>query len=152
MATVEQNARTRRSTFGCILTDERGTAAVEFALVLPVLLMVLLGIVAYGIYFGAAHSTAQIAADAARASVAGLSDAERSSLALQQIEVTATNYPLLKPSGLSASAAPLPEDPTSFQVTVAYDARDLPIWGAAAFLPLPSQKILRTAVIKRGGY
>lgn len=151
MATVEANVSARRSA-SYFLANKRGTAAVEFALVLPVLLTVLIGIVAYSIYFGAAHSTAQIAADAARASVAGLSDAERSSLALQQVKATAASYPLLKPAGLSASATPLPDDPTSFQVTVAYDARDLPIWGAATFLPLPAQTITRTAVIKRGGY
>ena len=58
-----------------------GAAALEFAVVLPVFLAVMLGILAYGIYFGAVHSAAQLAADAARASVAGLSDDERAAIA-----------------------------------------------------------------------
>ncbi len=129
-----------------------GAAAVEFAIIFPVLVSLMLGILAYGIYLGAVHSTAQLAADAARASVAGLTDTERADIALQQIAASATSYPLIDRARLVASAAPLESDPTSFQVTVAYDARSLPIWNFAPFLPLPSKTILRSAVVKRGGY
>ncbi len=68
--------------------NEDGTAAIEFALVLPVFLVLMLGILAYGIYFAAAHSTAQLAADAARASVAGLNDVERANLAKASVART----------------------------------------------------------------
>lgn len=132
--------------------DDKGAAAVEFAIIFPVLVGLMLGILAYGIYLGAVHSTAQLAADAARASVAGLTDAERTAIALQQITSSARSYPLIDRTGLVASAAPLEGDPTSFQVTVAYDARTLPIWNFAPFLPLPSKTISRSAVVKRGGY
>lgn len=44
-----------------------GVAAVEFAIVATLYLFLLVGMVAYGIYFGASHSVQQIPADAARA-------------------------------------------------------------------------------------
>ncbi|TIM19494.1 MAG: pilus assembly protein, partial [Mesorhizobium sp.] len=46
--------------------EQSGTSAIEFALLAPIFILLLLGMVAYGIYFGASHSVQQIAADAAR--------------------------------------------------------------------------------------
>ncbi len=133
--------------------SEEGTAAIEFALILPIFLTLLLGILAYGIYFAAAHSTAQLAADAARASVAGLTDTERSSIARASVASNVRNYGvLLDASKVVVDAAPLPSDATEFRVAVRYDAASLPIWSFAPFLPLPSTTIEQTAVIKRGGY
>lgn len=130
-----------------------GTAAIEFALVLPVFLVVLLGILAYGIYFAAAHSTAQLAAEAARASVAGLTDAERTNLARASVYQNAGNYSvLIDPAKVTVEAAPLVSNATEFRVAVRYNAQNLPIWSFAPFLPLPSDTIEQTAIVKRGGY
>ena len=62
-------------------TCRRGSSAVEFALVAPVLFLLFAGIAVFGICLGAAHNLRQIAAEAARASVAGVTDAERANLA-----------------------------------------------------------------------
>jgi Flp pilus assembly protein TadG len=133
--------------------NDRGTAAVEFALVLPIFLVLLLGILAYGVYFAAAHSTAQLAADAARASVAGLTDTERSSIARASVASNAASYGvLLDARKIVVEAAAVPSDATEFRVAVRYDASSLPIWSFAPFLPLPSSTIEQSAVIKRGGY
>ena len=133
--------------------NEDGTAAIEFALVLPIFLVLMLGILAYGIYFAAAHSTAQLAADAARASVAGLNDVERANLAKASVASNVSGYgALLDASKLTVVAAPLPGDATEFRVAVSYDASNLPIWSFTPFLPLPSSTIVQSAVIKRGGY
>lgn len=129
-----------------------GAAAVEFAMVLPVFLVIALGILAYGIYFGASHSTSQLAADAARSSVAGLTDEERATIAKQHVAANAPNYPLLKASKIIVEAGPLPEDATQFRVSVRYAADQLPIWGFASFLPLPSRTIVSVATVKRGGF
>lgn len=129
-----------------------GASAIEFAIVMPVFLLLLLGIICYGLYFGAAHSTAQLAADAARASVAGLNDIERVRLAHEHVAKNASEYILITPEKISVEAAPLNTDPTQFRVAVRYDAAALPIWHLATLLPLPSTTIERTAVIKRGGY
>ena len=95
----------RRANFFIRNTD--GVAAIEFAIVLPVFLTLAMGIITYGLYFGAAHSTAQLAADAARASVAGLSDSERTLIAQQHIEINAKEYVLVDPTSISVEAGPL---------------------------------------------
>ncbi len=128
-----------------------GVSAVEFALVAPAFVMMLTGLIAYGIYFGASHSVQQLAADAARASVQGMSTAERRSIAESQVTASAMSYPLLHPERLSVTAAPA-DDPNLFEVRVTYDASHLAIWAFEGLLPLPSQRIERAAVIRRGGY
>ena len=52
--------------------DRSATSAIEFAILSPLFIFFVMGMVAYGIYFGAAHSVQQIAADAARTAIAGL--------------------------------------------------------------------------------
>lgn len=132
--------------------DQTGASAIEFAIVAPVLMLFLLGMVAFGLYIGAAHSVAQLAADAARASIAGLTDAERIAIARQQALGTAANYPLISPAQVTVEAAPDAADTTQFVVVVRYDASNLPIWAFSGILPLPDKTIVRTATIKRGGY
>jgi Flp pilus assembly protein TadG len=132
--------------------DVSGASAVEFAIVVPVFLTMLFGILAYGIYFGAVHSTSQLAADAARASVAGLSDTERASIATAHVHNNVPAYVLLDPERIEVTAEPLEADARQFRVSVRYDASLLPIWNFTPFLPLPERTIERTATIQRGGY
>jgi Flp pilus assembly protein TadG len=129
-----------------------GASALEFAVVLPVFLLVVFGILTYGIYFGSAHSVEQLAADAARASVAGLSDAERVEIATQHVANNAPDYPLLSPNRITVEAGASQTDPSQFRVSVRFDARDLPIWVMSGFVPMPGRIIERTSVVKRGGY
>jgi Flp pilus assembly protein TadG len=51
-------------------TAERGTAAIEFALVFPAFLLLLYGLVTYGILFGFQHAMTAAAEDGARAAIA----------------------------------------------------------------------------------
>jgi Flp pilus assembly protein TadG len=132
--------------------DGRGAAAVEFAIVSPVLILIMIGMLVYGVYFGAAHSVQQIAADAARASVAGLNDEEREAIALSHVSASAGSYVFLSADRLVATAGPSPDDANLFVVSVAYDASDLPIFGFAGLVPVPRSTIAHSAVIRRGGY
>lgn len=135
-----------------VLSAKSGSAAVEFALVFPVALLFFCGLLAYGLYFGAAHSVQQLAADAARASVAGLDDAERASIATAHVAASGTRYPLLRADHLSVTARPLAQDTSQFEVRVVFDSQDLPIWLMSGLVPLPPPLIERAAVIRRGGY
>ncbi len=126
-------------------------SAVEFAIVSPVLIFILMGILVYGVYFGAAHSVQQIAADAARASVAGIDDEERTQLALSHATSSAGSYLLLAGDKLAVVAGPSPADADLFVVSVSYDASDLPIFGFN-LVPMPSSTISHSAAIRRGGY
>lgn len=64
---------------------ERGAAIVEMALVLPLLLALLMGILVYGQYFMIAHSVQQAANDGARAAIVGLDAADRSAVASRAV-------------------------------------------------------------------
>ncbi len=134
------------------LRRDGGSAAVEFALVFPIAIVFLCGALAYGLYFGAAHAVQQLAADAARASVAGLSDAERTAIATAHVATNGGTYLLLRPERLSVVAQPLAADSNQFQVKVSFNSSELPIWAFQGLLPLPDRTIARSATIRRGGY
>lgn len=72
--------------------DRSASAALEFALVSPALLMIMIGILVFGLYFGSFIAVTNAAAEGARASVAGLNDTERGTLATQAATTTFASY------------------------------------------------------------
>jgi Flp pilus assembly protein TadG len=130
----------------------RGASAVEFAIVFPLFLFALFGIVMYGAYLAVVHGVQQLAASAARSSVAGLSEAERVSLAESYVQSNATAYPLIAPGRLTVRAGAAPDNANVYIVTVGYDASHMFIYALPGFVPAPSPHILRAAAIQRGGY
>jgi len=113
--------------------------------------MITFGIVAYGIFFGAANAVQQLAADAARASIAGLGENERIQLAQRFIDLNCDNYLLLERSQVRVTVETSRTDATQFNVSVEYDASRLPIWNLSIPLPLPEKTIARSATIRNGG-
>lgn len=134
-----------------VFRDRRATSAIEFAIVSPIFLLLLFGMVAFGIHFGASHSVQQIAADAARASVAGLDETEREAIVTRYVDEHAGGYPLIDPTKLTISAADDGAADGAFTVSLSYDARGLPIWNLLAGLPLPGKTIVKQSVIRMGG-
>lgn len=134
-----------------IVGSDTGAAAVEFAILTPVFLFMLFGMLAYGIYFGAAHSVQQLAADAARTSIAGLTPGERDTLVTGFIARNAADYVLIDPARLSIAIGDKPDDPDQYRVTVSYDASALPIWNLDVPLPVPGRTIRFSSVVRRGG-
>lgn len=135
-----------------LIRSERATSAVEFALISPIFLMVLFGIVVFGSYLTVLHGVQQIAAEAARAAVAGLSNAERVTLAQSNIAANAGSYPMIAPERLQLRAAATDATGNVFAVTVSYDASDMFIFSLPQFVPGPRPTIVRSAAIQRGGY
>lgn len=133
-----------------LISDRRGVTAVEFALVAPILIALLFGLVAFGAVISVDNGLQQLVAEAARASVAGLSDAERAQLAQASLAANAKSYPFIDPARITLSTS----DPTSssFQVTVKYDMSGLFAYRLLASLPLPSAAVARSAVVQRGGF
>jgi Flp pilus assembly protein TadG len=127
------------------------STAIEFALLAPIFLFFLIGLIAYGVYFGAAHSIEQISADAARVALAGLSETERQTLVSNFITRNAGDYIFVDPADLVVTAHNSVQDGTQFVVSISYDARDLPIWNLLTGLPLPNTTILRRSTIRIGG-
>lgn len=126
-----------------------GAVLVEFAIVGPVLVVMLLGIVAYGGYFWLSHAVQQAANDAARAALGGLDSSERSSLAQSSLTGSIANYPFLQPQSAHVTVA---GDATNLKVSIAYDASSSPFWAIKGLLPLPNSTITRQASIRLGGY
>lgn len=129
-----------------------GASAVEFALILPVFLAIVFGIVVFGSYLAVVHGVQQLAAEAARSSVAGLSESERSKLANDYVTENAGAYILIDPSHLTVDAATSASDANVFTVTVRYDASDMFIYSLPSFVPSPPSTVERAAAIPRGGY
>ena len=82
------------SSIRSLLRDPSGSAMVEAAFAVPLMVILLLGILAYGSWFMTAHSLQQAANDAARASVAGLDSAERRMLVEQSVAASRAAFPL----------------------------------------------------------
>ncbi|MBX3593991.1 MAG: pilus assembly protein [Sphingomonas sp.] len=128
---------------------ECGSAILEFALLLPILASMLVGILSYGLYFGAAHSVQQLAADAARRSVAGSNAAERSSIVHAYVDANATGYFLIRADRLREVSATAIGDGRT-RIRIAFDATWLPIFSFAAMVPLPPGTITRDCTILDG--
>ena len=130
----------------------RAASAVEFAIIFPLFLTVLFGIITFGAYLSVVHSVQQLAAEAARASVAGLDDSERLTLAQSNIDANVSSYPLLSSRRLTLTAAATGPSNGVFAVTLRYDGSDMFLFHLPSFVPSPSPTIVRTAAIQRGGY
>ena len=142
---------TRHSAHKRWASDRRASSAVEFALISPLFILLLFGMVAYGIYLGASHSVQQIAADAARAAVAGLDAGERQAIVSRYIDAHGSGYPLVDPTKLSIVATDDPAGDGEFTVALSYDASALPVWDLLPALPLPGRTIVKRSVVRIGG-
>ena len=135
-----------------LLRCRRATAAVEFAIIVPVFLAMLFGIVSFGSYLALVHDVQQLAAEAARASIAGLNDGERAALARANIAVNAATYPILEPARLPLVSAVTDPATDVFAVTLSYDASNMALLDLTRLVPMLPAKIVRAASIKRGGF
>lgn len=143
--------RLRTKNLSEIFHCARGSSAVEFALLVPVLLALFAGIMAFGIYLGASHNLRQLAADAARASIAGVSDEERGQLARQRVNAALADGTMFKAGTVNVQVGVDPADATVYTVTLSFDARNLGFSGLSGLVPLPPDLIRSSVSIRRGG-
>lgn len=132
-----------------IISHRTGSAAIEFAVLTPIFLVFILGIVCYGSYFWLAHSIQQLANDAARSAVAGLSGSERQSLAQGTLNAEIGNYGMLNPTLASVNYQGTQQ---VFSISISYNAAGTPFFVAANLIPMPSTTIVRSAAIRLGGF
>ena len=129
--------------------DRSGTSAVEFALVAPFLLMLVGAILAYGSIFATSLSLQQIAAETARATIGGLSDSERKTLAEAKLASISGKYPMLKAANLGFSF----DDGTGGDVsrlTLTYDMTGHPAYALDKLLPLPPSPLSYSLIVTDG--
>ena len=130
-------------------TARRGSAAVEFAIVGPLFILLLVGMVVYGGWFWMAQSVQHMAAEAARAAVGGLDDDERQMLAQQSVQTPGSLGPGMKADHLTVTVT---TNANQLRAEVAYDAAGHPLMALAGLVPAPPTDIRRTAVVRVGGY
>lgn len=98
-----------------------GVAALEFALVAPVLIALVFGIMTFGYAFALENGLQELAADAARATVGGIDTTERQSLLTSYMAQASTQYMLLDASKLSYTPTFTTGTDASISLTVTYD-------------------------------
>jgi Flp pilus assembly protein TadG len=109
------------------------------------------GIVVFGSYLAVVHGLQQLAAEAARSSIAGMSATERASLASSYVSANVGTYPLIAASNVSVNAAASASNPNVFIVTVSYNAAGMFLF-SLPFVPTPPTTIVRSAAIPFGGF
>ncbi|MGH6615485.1 TadE/TadG family type IV pilus assembly protein [Sphingomonas sp.] len=134
-------------TFVRLLRAKRGTSVVEFALILPLFACMLYGILGYGQYFLLAHSVQQLANDAARATVAGMTATERQTLASSSVAASLPSLPQLRANRITTTTT---ETGQVVTVRVRFDASTVPMF-RNTMIPMPDPIIERRAVIRPGG-
>lgn len=134
------------------IRDVSGASAVEFAMIAPVLILMIFGIFSFGYLFGVYNGVQQLSAEAARTTVAGLSDVERDQLARAFIASSVKSYSFLDPKKLQISTGPMVGGATGFQVSLNYDLTGSFIYEFTNSLGLPKPNVQRTSVVQRGGY
>lgn len=136
-------------THGSISRARReGAAAVEFALVGPLLILLLIAIVVYGGWFLMAQSVQALASEGARAAVGGLDATERDALARREV-TAAVRGVALDPDRTTIEVA---EEAGRLRVVVVYDTGDSLVMALGGMLPRPPVVIRRSAVIHVGEY
>ena len=129
-----------------------GAAAVEFAIVSSCFLLLLLGILAFGTVFIVYGGVQQLAAEGARASVAGLSDTERDQLARSYIAGKLPTYAYLDSRRLTVSTSSGGTPANTFTVAIDYDLSASAVAQFATIVQIPMPTLHRASSIQWGGY
>lgn len=129
--------------------SRRGSAAVEFALIGPLFIVLLIGAVVYGGWMWMAQGVQSLAAEGARAAIAGIDVDERISLAQSSVADSVDGSTILQPEAIQVAVA---SDAGAIRVTVTYDATDHPLMALSNLVPSPPRVIRREAVVRTGGY
>jgi Flp pilus assembly protein TadG len=108
------------------LRSERGVAALEFAIVSQLLLLLLYGMLMYGFVFALDHNMTQAAAEGARVAISQTTNITGYA---QQAAMDRLTFGQAKTSLITATVAACPSDATvqCLTVTITYDNRAHPV-------------------------
>ena len=134
---------------GHVRALREGSVAVEFALVGPLLILMLMGMALYGGWFWLAQSVQSLATESARAAVAGLDPSERQALAESFVATEGAGTYGFAPDQLIVA---VDADGDEIRVQVTLDASDHPLMTLGALIPSPPSRIERSASVRMGGF
>jgi len=131
-----------------LVRDERGAALVEMAMVLPVLMLLIMGIIVYGQWLACANALQQSVNEGARASLSGLSQEERALTARQTVTDSLSRYDSIDQRKVVVG---IQDDGATINVTVNYDLSDQPVM-KLPFVPIPDKVISRSAAVRLSNF
>src|SRR2546430_6125915 len=131
-----------------LLDDERGAALVEMAMVLPVLMLLIMGIIVYGQWLACANALQQSANEGARASLSGLSQEERALTARQTVTDSLSHYDGIDQRKIVVG---IQDDGATVNVTVNYDMSDQPVMNLP-FVPIPDKIVSRSSAVRLSSF
>lgn len=141
----------RRRIRPSLAKNDEGLAALEFALIAPIFIVLVFGIVVYSLYVLSNFAITQAAAEGARASVAGASDDQRKTYATTAAQAVLNAYaPLL--NSKNTTITPSSAGTGFYKVTVTVDRSTFGLSGLTSLLPLPSSMATASATVSNGGY
>ena len=117
---------------------ERGAAAVEFALVVPLLLMLVFGIIQYGYILSFRQALSQGAAEGARAAAvapSSLTTAQKQAAATNAVQQALGGYGVT--CGTALIPCPQATGKTCAQVALTYDYDARPLMPKVPLVPVP---------------
>lgn len=125
---------------------ERGAAAVEFALVVPLLLLLVFGIIQYGYILSFRQALSQAAAEGARAAAvapASFTSAQKQTAADNAVQQALDSYGVVCGSGamtctIAVIACPQDGTKSCAQVALTYDYDEAPLIPKVPIVPVPS--------------
>lgn len=133
------------------IAAESGAVVIEFIFLVPLFLLLMLNIVTGGIYLGAYHVLQHITAEAARASVAGSSDAERLLLAQQSINAGLSAGYLVKAPAIKLQIGALGQSQSTYRVALSFDARTLGLSHVPGFSVFAPATLSASYDVRPGG-
>lgn len=121
-------------------------AALEFAIIAPVLLFIVFAAIAYGFLFFTFVSVHQLASDVTRATIGGITQAEKRQLAEIQLTRAEEDYMILDGERAALNVA-FDAGTQVTEVSLSYDTSDHPVRIFEGFLPMPPKQIVVRQVI-----
>jgi Flp pilus assembly protein TadG len=132
-----------------LLRNRNGSAAVEFSLVAPVAVLLLLGIIEFSVTLSTYSALQQIASEAARAGLAGTNGTQQTQFANQYVSGVLPSYGFIDATKVSVSTN---ATSTTFAVSLNYDASKSFFGGMGPLGPLAPVVMTRSAVVQVGGF
>jgi Flp pilus assembly protein TadG len=103
-----------------VLKGDSGVVALEFALTAPLIILVVLGAMAFAIHFAIVVALIHAASEGARASISGLSDADRQTAAQTRVQQVFSTYGGILSANKAGVSTQAGSVAGTYQVTVTY--------------------------------
>jgi Flp pilus assembly protein TadG len=126
-----------------LLRDQRGSTIVEAAIALPLMIVMLMGAISYGMWFMSAHSLQEAANEGARAAMAGLDADERETIVTDTVTSGVLSAGTIAVEGLDIVTR---QEGNLLVVELTYDASSNAML-RNPLVPLPSATIVRRAAV-----